>query len=435
MRRTSSSLTRLLVAGLACACLPSAACTFSPSPLDPIGVDAALAPDADIGSDAPLPVIDAGPDDGGIDAPPPPELIDIAHLAAEDEWPGLASLQLDNGASIDTTALTINGMPYPGVEGDDIVFESVAQEGSGPELAVLRVSALTVNNGTVRVLGARPLLVIASGEITLDGVLDASADFATPGPGGAAQSEGDGRGGDGSSDDNLDTGGGGAGFGGGGGEGGESDDCIICPSRGRPGEPYGVPSLVPLQGGSGGGDGAIDRSCAKAAGGAGGGAVQISSSTSIRIAPNSGVHTGGGGGRGGSIEDDGCPEDTSGSGAGGGSGGAIYLQAPMIEHRGVLAANGGSGGSGGGGNNRNHGENGAFSAASAPGGQSPDDNFGGTGGNGGALDVGAEVGRGGETNGGGGGGAVGRIVLRTAEGGLDENGGSTTSPAPARLTQ
>lgn len=48
---------------------------------------------------------------------------------------------------------------------------------------MLRVSALTVGTGTVRDLGARPLPMIAAGEIARDGVLDAAAEMATPGRG------------------------------------------------------------------------------------------------------------------------------------------------------------------------------------------------------------------------------------------------------------
>lgn len=91
-------------------------------------------------------------------------------------------------------------------------------------------------------------------------------------------------------------------------------------NKGIVGKPYGGATLVPLVGGSRGGE--------LEAGGAGGGALQLVAGNNIAIGKNGAV-----GARG-----------QNGSRGGGGSGGALLLEAPTIEGNGRIDAQGGNGG-------------------------------------------------------------------------------------------
>lgn len=153
--------------------------------------------------------------------------------------------------------------------------------------------------------------------------------------------------------------------------------------------PYGNPTLIPLLGGSAGGN--------HAGTGYGGGAVQITSLVSIDVSGEI-VANGDGGGSG----------STSIGGNGGGSGGAILLEAPTVSGTGKLFANGGGGGS-----LTETGADGLESAQGAPGG-------GQTGGAGaaGATVAGAAgsqvVGK--DTDNGGGGGGAGYVRINSTTG-------------------
>jgi hypothetical protein len=100
---------------------------------------------------------------------------------------------------------------------------------------------------------------------------------------------------------------------------------------------YGVPTLVPLVGGSGGGGGAAHTINNGGGGGGGGGAILIASSATITVNGTISVNGGTGGGPGA------CCDNGAG---GGGSGGAIRLITNTIAGTGRLLANGGGGGSG-----------------------------------------------------------------------------------------
>src|SRR5262249_17449239 len=140
---------------------------------------------------------------------------------------------------------------------------------SSPDLAVLRVRALDIAEGaTVRVTGARALLVIAGHDVTIGGTLDAGAHGATPGPGGALPGQGPGAGAAGGGSPGFNAAGGGAGFGSVAGGRGGAGGAV---PGGAGGISYGESTLAILQGGSGGGVGSSGP-CPVLPGGAGGGA-------------------------------------------------------------------------------------------------------------------------------------------------------------------
>jgi len=181
---------------------------------------------------------------------------------------------------------------------------------------------------------------------------------------------------------------------------------------------YGMPTLVPLVGGSSGGTGAVGNN------GAGGGALQLTAGTSVTVAQSGYISAPGGGGSYGGL-------GTQEAG-GGGSGGAILIEAPTVTIAGVLAANGGGGGQG----NGDAGQNGKASADPAVGGRGA---FSGasSGGNGGAGAT-ADGTDGMFTTGnpaGGGGGGVGRIRLNTRTGQAVVTGTLSPAATTACVTQ
>lgn len=363
--------------------------------------------------------------DSGVPAPPdaPPAVpVDVAHLPAS-AWFGSDALLVWSGDGlVDTTALRVDG-----ASGQGWVLDTWAQTPEGPELAVLHVTELIVAVGaTVRVVGERPLVVVASDRISVRGRIDAGGRGPEPGAGGAGPGQGPGAGQPGLHNQTMDSGGGGAGHRERGARGGHACDpgvpaATSCtaptsPSGGPGGSAYGDEAAQVLAGGSGGGTGGTggDDGCPGGPGGAGGGAVQLYAARSIEITPTGGIDAGGGGGRGGLSA--GCP---SSAGGGGGSGGVIYLQAPVIEHLGRIAANGGGGGAGASaGVDGAAGSDGLLESDPAPGGSLDAggevmDNGSSPGGHGGTGDTppaqGVDEPR--ETNAGGGGGAAGRVVL------------------------
>jgi hypothetical protein len=384
---------------------------------DAEALDAEVQPDAfeDAGVDAE--VVDAEVVDTGVE-------IDIPHLAPEDRSPGTDDLILDS-QTIDTSALTI-ATPLP----SGVTFTSVAQWPSGPELAVLRVGSLEVaTDAVVRVIGSRPFVVIAAGEVRLRGRIDIAGRNTTPGAGGHPTQMGPGAGSDAEQSGSWsDPGGGGAGHATIAREGGASEAGTLA--GGAPGGPYGDSTIAVLEGGSGGGRGG-PGGCTRTSGGGGGGAIQIYSATRIRIDVDGAIDAGGGGGLGGN----GCSASgNAGAGSGGGSGGVILLQAPQIEQLGMLGANGGGGGGGGSsGTAGNPGEDAHLDGTPAAGGATLG-TYGYAGGNGGfettdpvpgtaAPGTGASGG-----NSGSGGGSIGFIRILTQQAFTNEG---SISPAPA----
>jgi hypothetical protein len=283
----------------------------------------------------------------------------------------------------------------------------------------LWVRSLTIEGGaTLRVTGDSPLMIVASGEITVDGILDASSvRVAGPeqferGPGSnpaacsSTAAEAGGRcglqGG---------GGGGGGGFGGEGGTGGTGGGDRACGDGTfeAPGGPGGTAVSTPdaIRGGCDGqrgGGGEEDAWYGN--GGAGGGAVHLVARERITVAGT--IHAGGAGGYG--------AEDKRSGGGGGGSGGFIGLEAPEMMFAGsaVLAANGGGGGGG------TNGQGDASPGQDALATEDPVSGgagyLNGNGGQGSAEEtLNGGTGSNGDRGGGGGGGGAGFIVIYQAE--------------------
>jgi hypothetical protein len=348
-----------------------------------------------------------------------PNAIDPFHLGPGDGLPGTGALVLTGSVAIDTSIPLIKGMTLPA----GVTFDVRPQLGGGPDLAVLHVATLDVQGGAmVRIVGTRPLVIVASGVVTVSGVLDAGAHGVDAGAGGSLPATGDGAGqhGNHETSNQSDSGGGGAGYGNAGAAGGAITGTCTA-TAGAAGVMYGDAAITRLIGGSGGGTNSGTQ-CTPDLGGAGGGALQLTSAMSISITGT--VLASGGGGRGSTD----CGQSDVNSGAGGGSGGAIVLQAPAIMLGGVVAANGGGGGgsSSTGSGNANPGDDGGAGSAQANGGTGPR----AAGGKGGSASGDPTAGGGSTcgTNGGGGGGAAGRIAIA---GTLTSTG--VVSPAAALL--
>jgi hypothetical protein len=340
------------------------------------------------------------------------------HLATGDGTPGGAPLMLTGTVTIDTSAPSIS-VVLPAGDSLDVR----PQLGGGPDLAVLHVDALTVASGAnVIITGSRPFVIVAGGDVVVDGTLDAGSHGATPGPGGAGTGSGSGAGAAGVHGTNAsDTGGAGAGYGEAGANGGTMTGCVVMTASG--GAAFGDAAITQLVGGSGGGLSSGTACLPLDVGGGGGGALQISSATQIVIGATGQINAGGGGGTGGTDCNSGTGDVNSA--AGGGSGGAIVLQAPAISNAGVIAANGG----GGGGSSATSmgsgmpGQDGQLGSMLALGGTGPVAQGGAGGTGGGPPTVGGDAVCG--YNAAGGGGGVGRIAASASY--ID---GGTVSPTP-----
>jgi hypothetical protein len=322
---------------------------------------------------------------------------DVAHLSMGVE--GMLT-STSNVAILPTTMIdTATGTITPGLSGA-LVIASIAQE-DGPPVMVIQASSFMID-ANVRIVGDKPLIFVATNDITVTGTLDASADLLTAGAGGGQQTQGMGAGGMGMPGNNLaDAGGGGGGYGTPGGKGGDVDQR----AGGLAGVAYG--DATKLLGGSGGGRGAGPGTCLSS-GGAGGGALQITAGGTLTL--GGAINVGGGGGVGGPA----CTGD-GGAAGGGGSGGMIYLQARAFAGTGMLGANGGGGGGAAspmGSIAGLPGENATLTAGGAGG---PGSAGGGGGGAGADTTTNGIDGTGNTTtdqNGGGGGGAAGRIYYQ-----------------------
>jgi hypothetical protein len=297
--------------------------------------------------------------------------------------------------------------------GDDQPQAYVATPELDREVAVIPMSSLVVSSaGSIVFRGSRPVAVIVFGSATIEGSLLASAALDVGGPG-SNQDCGAGAGGGNAADGNGNgSGGAGGTFALTGAAGGDSNTV----AGGLPvGLAIGNASLVPLQGGCGGGvGGESEFGTAGGLGGAGGGALQLSAASSLTLTGT--MAAAGGGGLGGVRRN---------GGGGGGSGGALLLEANTVTITGAVTVNGGGGGEGGRGNTSCEGEpndrcgdgaNGAAASTVPAAGGSGSSNSGGDGGNGGSAqaaaiggDNGIESGGGNYGGGGGGGGGIGRI--------------------------
>jgi hypothetical protein len=253
--------------------------------------------------------------------------------------------------------------------------------------------------------GGKPLVLLSTQMMTLDGDVDVSSHHMGPQPKGpgadptavgactilvAAT---------------MNAGAAGGSFGTRGGFG--SDAVPTSGLQGQPGSAI-AEFPVPLRGGCPGGDSAVGGAGSEGHGGDGGGAIAI---LGAPIQINGKIDASGGGGHGGAA---GLVGVQGGGGGGGGTGGMIVLDSPMALSLGARAriwANGGGGAQGGapltGGNNGNE--------STDPGTAAPASNGSPNGGNGGAGSLGSNGGAAGVgdavTGGGGGGGGGGAGII------------------------
>jgi len=314
----------------------------------------------------------------------------------------------------------------------DPLFQMSIPPSTDGAVRQLLVSGFTLGaTSQLRVTGSKPLLVISTSTITIDGDIDASSAFngidfdlgaganpavcplTPPEKGQTCAAEGG-------------SGGGAGAYGAAGGSGGEGGDTHSCDGvDGKPGGAGGVAAtsgFASLRGGCAGRDGAPSTQVGSdgkiGRGAPGGGAVYLSARTMVTVTGV--IHAGGAGGR--------ASQGGRAGGGGGGSGGMIGLEAQTVLAMtgGILAANGGAGGGGADGNIASPGDDAKPSAAVANGGKR--EGAGSDGGDGGFVTTPfGQSAPGADRGGGGGGGSVGVVHLHARS--LDI-AGATISPAP-----
>lgn len=188
-----------------------------------------------------------------------------------------------------------------------------------PKVGVFSVGKLRIGqNGDVVLRGAYPIIVVATGDITVVGSIRGQAvevGGVAGGGRGVAQLRGPGPGGGLPANPVTHVGASGGAFCGVGGHGGNGAFTT---------SPL-LQDFEPLRGGSAGGG-----SVSGAGSGNGGAALQLTSARHIRLEPTSVIYAGGGGGNAPSV--------------GGGSGGMVLLEAETVNVLGTIVLNGGSGG-------------------------------------------------------------------------------------------
>jgi hypothetical protein len=308
----------------------------------------------------------------------------------------------DPNCSIDTSAMKIDCIKPDEDGGVPYAFSS-AMQSDGSQVTILFARSVTVQQGAqVSVKGALPLVLVATTTVSLQGTVQS----ATPGNAGGPQVTQSGAGGGpGGGADGNHAGAGGGGYCGTGGQGAANDDATAPAAGGRS---YGNTTLVPLIGGSAGGNHGDYPD-----GGEGGGAIQISAGTSITVGSLGVLNVAGYGG-------------TNTSGGGGGSGGGILLEAPQVTIDGIVAANGGGAGLGSA-NSSGSGQTGQPSTQPAAGGAATE----GSGAAGTTINGGA----GSYSNGhaGSGGGGAGRIRINTMSGAATLGTSAIVSPAATTM--
>ena len=286
-----------------------------------------------------------------------------------------------------------------------VAVKQVAQT-NAPQLLVIGVKSFRVELGvTLTISGTHPVAIYSLGPVSIAGKIDASARGSTEGNG-ATHDKGPGEPAGAPDDSHL--GSAGASFCGTGGAGAPLGSGAGFGTQ--PVAPYGSPTLIPLLGGSSGGN--------HAGTGYGGGAVQITSLVGIDVSGE--IVANGDGGEVGNTFSNG--QHGAVGGGGGGSGGAILLEAPTVTGSGKLFANGGGGGA-----LTDPGSDGQESPQSAPGGGQT----GGAGAAGTTVDgaAGSHI-DGADTDNGGGGGGAGYIRINSMTG----TSGFTGTASPALST-
>jgi len=352
---------------------------------------------------------------------------------------------LPDGTTINTDTGTVNGPT-----GAIAVASATVSQNGGPTLRVLIGKTWTI--GDVRVSGSMPLAIVSAGDITINGVLDLSADASSGGPG--AQACGGGAAGGAPASGFFSNvpagnsggypqylwnigGGGGGGFGTGGGNGGNAGTGS---TGGAGGGPNGTAPLVPLRGGCSG------YAATGSYLGAGGGAVQLVSNKTIHLVDGGTkkgmIHVGGGAAHAGDLGKASLNDTTAVYGpGGGGSGGGILIEAGKVildANTALLAAGAGAGGYGACTNPPN-GMDSPASAATATGGACPAGTTPTASGGDGATTANGGGGANSTTgSAGGGGGGLGRIRINTADAQYSSQstslvrGAVTTGMAPTR---
>lgn len=311
------------------------------------------------------------------------------------------SVQIDTDTGAITMGATVIRAGGTGTAPGTIGF-SVQVQPTGAALGVFTVSTLDVDSGaTLSAIGARALVILASGNVMIDGAVDVGARGNAAGPGGyaggghRANGGGPSHGGAGENTgigDVLMSGGGGGGHGGSGGGGGDEHPfCCDTANGGGGGGTSTDGDGSYLMGGSGGGGGA-DASNG-GIGGGGGGALQITSLTTIHITTAGIVRAPGGGASHGDQ-----------AGGGGGAGGTIFLESLTIGLDNIVSVTGG----GGGGGRSGDGARGTDTTNGAGGGGG---GSGGGSGGGGAAGGSMNGGDGGDGDGGGGGGGEAGVLF------------------------
>jgi hypothetical protein len=326
---------------------------------------------------------------------------------------GEPDLDLGTTATINTDdgTVMVDGRPVA-------VNHATIAQASAPTIQVFIVHSLTTVDVTIT--GNNALAIVGTGALTIGGVFTASATHNVHVPGAGSFTDGLCKGGEGvlMLDRGLAGGSGGGGFGRTGGFGGNAVASPFTANGGAAGITTGDPTLVPLRGGCDGGG--INANGTIIKGGGGGGAIQLVSRTKITVS--------------GTVAANGASFVT------GGSGGGILLEAPLVEVRGSVVANGGSGAGVCRVFDLIPGEDGRLDAKPATGGATSacGTPTGADGGNGGAGSMDAH---GGASNvpggfGGHGGGGVGRIRVNTVSLGLQVTGllspNPTTGPIATR---
>jgi hypothetical protein len=270
---------------------------------------------------------------------------------------------------------------------------------SGGEACVFAGVNVTASGSIIGVFGDRPLVVIASNNLTVTTAnFDVSSGSAGDGPDANPTVCAPALNMNGQSSPAAGGGGAGGSFGGRGGDGGAG--ALLSGGMAKQADI----TFDTLRGGCRGGTGA--GSGGSANGGSGGGALYLIARNTLDITGT--INASGAGGMGG--------RSMRGGGGGGGSGGMIVLHAGSlaISLGARLFANGGGGGGGAG--TTTDGENGGEPAQpgqAAPGGAAS--NVGTAGGNGGFTSTAAETAANGAASGGGGGGGVGVIRILSGQ--------------------
>lgn len=232
--------------------------------------------------------------------------------------PSSGTLSVTTTRTIDTTS--------PGAD-DGVLY-------LGGRYLVLHVSTVDIaSTAALTVTGARPLIIVADGDVDVTGTIAVQPTMVTPmdcalGSPGNANVSG--------------SGGSGGGYGTTGGTGGTT----VSSGTTAGGVVSGDATLVPLRPGCPGGRGGGTAGLA-GIGGRAGGALQITTKTRLVVAGGGTIAAGGGGGGGGANGT--CAGVAcSGAGGGGGTGGSILLEANRVDIRvnGRVCAVGGAGGNG-----------------------------------------------------------------------------------------